>query len=104
MPEDLREHVAARADQADQLLDRSRLVLHAVRVVGRVPEQRVWKLGLAAQDGLRPGGLAHGGHAREREGADLGARVETRSVDMPVAAAVASLDAGFAAGLEERGA
>ena len=91
-----REHVLARVDQPQQLLDRRRLLLHAVRVVGRIAEQRVGQLGLAAQDRLGPGGLADGAHAGGRERADLGARVEARAVHVPVAAAVAGLDAGLA--------
>ena len=45
--------LGARRDQAQQLLHRRRLLHHAVRVVGRVAEQRVGQLALAAQHGLR---------------------------------------------------
>ena len=47
------EHLRARRDQPQQLLDGRRLLHHAVRVVGRVAEQRVGQLALAAQHGLR---------------------------------------------------
>ena len=69
-----RERLGGRGHHLDQVLDRRRLVLDAVGVVGRVAEQRVRQLELAAQDGLGPGGLGDGGDAARREPADLGAR------------------------------
>src|SRR4051812_16170279 len=95
------EDALRRVDQPQQLLDRRRLLAHAVGVVGRVAEQRVRQLGLAAQHGLRPGRLRYGGHAGERERADLRARVEARAVHMAVYAAVASGRAGLDARLEQ---
>ena len=81
-------------DQLQQRVDRRRLVLDPVGVVGRVADQAERQLRLAAQDRLGPGGLGDGGDAAGGEPADLGLRVEARAVDVAVAAAVARVDAG----------
>ena len=86
----------ARGHHVEQRLHRRRLLGHAVGVVGRVAEQRVRQLGLAAQHRLRPAGLRHVRDAAGRQPADLGARVEARPVDVAVAAAVADRHARLA--------
>ena len=75
---------------------------HPVGVVGRVADQAVGQLGLAAQDGLGAGGLRHRGDARLRQRPDLRARVEARAVDVAVDPAVARRRARLDRRLEQR--